>query len=132
MCKRYMGFLRLCPISSSGVFDTTRFNSGHFTLNNGVVTVNAAMTAQVTYRVTTDTVNGPVARTQTTVYIDQTAGSRSYMYNRTNYGEATGTATAIKSYSPGDVIRVLCSQSGGTSNTMRCVGNACGLTVVAL
>ena len=127
---------RIVPINS--VRTTT---ASDFTLESGgPLRFNTAGTYLIIYRLSTDVASGNnrsiakgvLQRSINGGNYTQINGSNVFCYNRdaTN-GENTAACSVVLSMNANDRVRIVASRHAGT-DTLRCLGNACGITAIAL
>lgn len=119
--------------------DTTRKNTGEFTLSNNEITVNNSNTYLIIFRVSTDIFSGN-NRTTSSAWLEidsgsgfsEVDGSRGYMYNHgINDGLNTCTVQLIQDITSGYKFRVKVTRETGTS-TVGTIVDGSGITFTAL
>ena len=115
-------------------FNTARYNSGHFSASNGVITVNLAGLYHIEWHLMTDVTSGE-NRSASIAYIQRNysgfTGNRVGMYNRNiNMGDSTAGMCMLLELAAGDTLRVLARREAGAS-TIR-VTNHSGITLIKL
>ena len=153
---------RLTALESKPYFDgIANADSTTFTTNARIVPINAVRTSSasdftlesggpvrfntagiylIIYRLSTDVASG-IARTVAEGLLQRSInngnyslinGSNVYCYNRdASNGENTAACSVVLSMNANDRVRIVASRHAGT-DTLRCLGNACGITAIAL
>ena len=117
--------------------DSTRKNTGHFSLTSNEVTFNTQDTFIIMFRVSVEVNSGSNISTGVTYLeldtgsgFNELPGTRSYLYHHQDSNKGTNTATSHLIYDAGigDIIRIRYQKLVGT-DTLETLANGSGITI---